>query len=110
MIFIKNKAVSISIVTRVLVALIGGFILANLVAILIAYMSGGDISSGNISDNTSISPTIDSIVAGTMVSFLVWTAVVIFVFSTKSALSATLYVMSSCIVIIGIISYIYRAI
>jgi hypothetical protein len=74
-------------------------------AILIAY-----ISSGNISDNTSISPTIDSIVAGTMVSFLVWTAVVIFVFSTKSALSATLYVMSSCIVIIGIISYIYRAI
>lgn len=110
MIFIKNNAVSISIVTRVLVALIGGFILANLVAILIAYMSGGDISSGNISDNTSVSPTIDSIVAGMMVSFLVWTAVVIFVFSTKSALSATLYVTSSCIVIIGIISYIYRAI
>ncbi len=92
MTFFRNNAVSISIMIRVLVALCGGFILANLVAILIASMSADNL--------------VDGIVAGMMVSFFVYTAVVIFVFSTKSALSASLYVASLCLVIFGVISYI----
>ncbi|MGL1958745.1 MAG: hypothetical protein OCD00_15695 [Colwellia sp.] len=92
MTFFRNNAVPISIIIRVLVALFGGFILANLVAILIAYMP--------------VEHPVDGIVAGMMVSFFVYTAVVIFVFSTKSTLSASLYVTSFCLIIFGIISYI----
>jgi len=92
MTFFRNNAVSISILIRVLVALCGGFILANLVAILIAYLS--------------VDNKVDGIVAGMMVSFFVYTAVVILVFSAKSALSASLYIASFCLVIFAVISYI----
>lgn len=90
MMFIKNKAVIINVITRVLVGLIGGFVLTNLVAILISNMSND----------------IDGIVAGMMLSFIVYTAIVMFVFSTKTALRAMLYVVFACVVAFGVISYI----
>ena len=100
MLFFKSNRVFISVLTRALVALFGGFILANLVAILITYMLAGN----------PVNVTVDGIVAGMMLSFFVYAAVVMFVFSTKSALSATLYVTSSCLVSFGVISYIDRVI
>jgi len=100
MLLLKNNRVFISTLIRVLVALFGGFIFANLAAILITYLSAGN----------AVNVAVDDIVTGLMVSFLVYAAVVIFVFSTKSALSATLYVTSSCLVSFAVVSYIDRAI
>ena len=84
MTFIQKNSQSIGIAIRILIALLGGFILANLVAILISYLPA---------DNK-----VDGIVTGMMVSFIVYTLVVMYVFSTKTALKAGLWVSSSCLV------------
>ena len=91
MIFIKKNGVSISIICRVLIALLGGFLLANLVAILVSYIP---------SDNK-----VDAIVAGLMSSFIVYTAVVMYVFSSKTLRSSALGVFICCLVIFSINTY-----
>ena len=90
MAFLKKKAVAISIFSRVFIALLGGFSLANLVAILLTYFSSNN--------------KIDAIVAGMMVSFIVYAAVVMFVFSTKKARNAGLGVFGLCLVTFSIIT------
>lgn len=91
MISVSKKAASIRIFSRVLVALFGGFLLSNLVAILISYYS--------------VTNKVDAIVAGMMASFIVYTLIVMFVFSTKTARGAALAVFTACLVTYGIITY-----
>ncbi len=79
------------IISRVLIALLGGFLLANLTAILISYFSSNN--------------KVDAIVAGMMTSFIVYTLVVMFVFSTKTVRSAALGVCFSCLVVFSAITY-----
>lgn len=91
MTFIKNYANSINIAARIFIALIGGFILANLVAIIISYLPA---------DNK-----VDGIVMGMMVSFIIYTITVLVVFSTKTAKKAGISVVSGCLIAYGIIAY-----
>ncbi|GAA6173099.1 hypothetical protein NBRC116592_27690 [Colwellia sp. KU-HH00111] len=90
--FFKDHANSIDITARVLIALIGGYILANLIAILISYLPA---------DNN-----VDGIVTGMMVSFLVYTLAVMAVFSTKTAMRAFMTLGSCCLATTGLITYI----
>ena len=77
-----------------LIALVGGFILANLVAILISYL----LADGNVGDN------VDGIVTGIMISFIVYLLAVMFVFATKSVTRAAVVIGGCCIVTLGIIT------
>jgi ABC-type uncharacterized transport system permease subunit len=92
MTFFKNKANSISIIARVLIALIGGFLLANFVAIIISYLPADNV--------------VDGIVTGMMISFIVYTLVVMAVFHTKTAMKAGMWVGSCCIAAYGVMIYI----
>lgn len=85
----KNTAVKISVLARTLVALIGGFVLANLSAIIISQL----LSPNNATKNTSaVATSVDHIVAGMMISFIIYALVVIYAFSTKTARIATFMV------------------
>lgn len=92
MIFFEKKSASISTISRVFIALLGGFLLANLIAILISYFSP---------DNK-----IDAIVVGMMLSFIVYAAVAIYAFSTKKARSAAIGVFGLCLAVFSIIAFI----
>lgn len=92
MTFLKDNAASISVTMRVIIALIGGFIIANLVALLISYLSTGN--------------KVDGIVTGMMTSFIVYTLVVMFVFATKTPHRAFFGVVTCCAIVFGVISYI----
>ncbi|MEI6893042.1 MAG: hypothetical protein V5789_00060 [Colwellia sp.] len=89
MTFIKTHTATIGVTCRVFIALFGGFLLANLVAILITYWFVDD--------------KIDGIVTGIMASFIVYTGIVMFVFATKSAGRAAFGVGTACLVTFGII-------
>ena len=86
----KDNAVSINVITRVFIALFGGFLLANLAAISIAQLPAEN--------------KVDAIVAGMMVSFIVYTLTVIFVFSTQSLRRVSLGVFVPCAAAFGFIS------
>ena len=68
---------------RVFTALVVGFIFANQSASLIAYY----LPPAN---------TVDNIVAGMMLSFIVWTLVVIYVFAAKSAKQTFVLLLFVC--------------
>jgi hypothetical protein len=94
--FFKTHADFFNVFNRVLIALLGGYLLANLMAIFISTFS------------TLILPTdnrVNSIVTGLMSSFIVYGIAIIFVFSTKTVLRAFFTVFSACIVIFSLISY-----
>ncbi|TMP32617.1 hypothetical protein CWB99_01735 [Pseudoalteromonas rubra] len=74
---------------RVLLALVGGFAIANLAAIAISQLPG---------DNK-----VDSIVAGMMWGFVVYTLVVLSVFAVRTALRATLLVSTLTALLYGLI-------
>lgn len=74
---------------RVLLALVGGFAIANLAAIAISQLPG---------DNK-----VDGIVAGMMWSFVVYTLVVISVFTVRTAWRATLLVSTLIALLYGLI-------
>lgn len=80
----KNKEIAIGITARALLALVGGFVLANLFAILLAYGLTGAKA--------------DNLLAGMMVSFVIYTAVVMFVFSVKTTKRAFVYVVPACLI------------
>ena len=90
MAFFKNNAASINVISRVLIALLGGFILANLVAILISSLF--------------FDHEIDGLVTGMMTSFIVYLVAVIFVFSTKTLWQALLGVLIVCVVVFSLIT------
>ena len=92
--FIQKKAGAIGVTCRVLIALVGGFILANLVATLIAYLLADKNTGYNV----------DGIVTGMMSSFIIYTLAVIYVFSTKSASRAAFGITAACLTSFGIIS------
>ncbi|GAA5136327.1 hypothetical protein [Thalassotalea piscium] len=92
----KKNVKSIGITIRVLIALIGGFVLANLIGIIISYLPA---------DNK-----VDGIVKGMMIGFIAYTTVVIYVFSTKTAGKAGLVVGSSCLVAYAIMFYLNTAV
>lgn len=93
MTFFKQHLNAINVTCRVLLALFGGFLLSNLVAILIA---------SGLYDNE-----VDGIVTGLMVSFLVYTVVVMFVFATKTLARATFGVGIACLTTYGITHSLY---
>lgn len=96
MTFFKTHAVFFNVFNRVLIALLAGYVLANLVAIFISTFS------------TLILPTdnkINSIVTGLMSSFIVYAFAVIFVFSAKTVLRAFFTILTVCIVIFSLITY-----
>lgn len=96
MTFFKDNTASISVIIRVLIALLGGFLLANLVGILITYLPAEN--------------KVDGIVTGLMASFIVYLVVVLFVFSTQTVLRALLGVFSTCVVTFSLITYIDRVV
>ena len=87
----NKKTHPLHITLRVLTALIGGFVLANLVAILIAQWSPNE--------------NVDAIVAGMMTSFIVYTFAVMFVFSTKTVRSAAFGIISLCLITYCLINF-----
>lgn len=95
MAIVKSKLPSFDITLRVLIALLGGYLLANLIAILISYFPQNN--------------KVDAIVAGLMVSFIIYTIAVMFVFAVKTIRTAALGVFGSCTVVFGIISYLTMA-
>ncbi|KPH63510.1 hypothetical protein AMS58_04690 [Pseudoalteromonas porphyrae] len=74
---------ALNITCRVLIALVGGYVLAALSAILVALLLPGDI--------------INSIVSALMLSFIIYTVTVLYVFATKTTLRAGISVFALCI-------------
>lgn len=91
MILLQKQSNTIRLTTRVVTALFGGFLLANLVAIIISYLPLGQLTN--------------AIVTGMMVSFIVYVLAVIYVFSTTTTRKAVLGISSSCAVAYAIIFY-----
>ncbi|EWH11077.1 hypothetical protein DS2_05895 [Catenovulum agarivorans DS-2] len=86
------QSTKLDITLRIITAFIGGFITANLLASLIAYY----LPSTN---------TVDNIVAGMMLGFIIWTVVTIYTFATKSAIQAFLCITAVCVISCGWMSY-----
>ncbi|MCG7534165.1 hypothetical protein [Pseudoalteromonas sp. OOF1S-7] len=78
---------------RVLLALVGGFVIANLAAIAISQL---------LVDNK-----VDGIVAGMMWSFVVYTFVIICVFAVRSAWRATILVTTLIVLLYGSIQLLF---
>jgi ABC-type uncharacterized transport system permease subunit len=91
MIFTTKKLAALNVTCRVVIALVGGYILASLSAVLIAQLLTGD--------------KVNNIITGLMLSFIIYTVVVLFVFSTKTTLRAALGVFVPCTVIYCFINY-----
>lgn len=91
MMFTTKHLTAFNVTCRVLIALVGGYILASLSAVLISQLLSGD--------------KVNNIITGLMLSFIIYTVVVLFVFSTKTMLRAALGVFVSCTVIYCFINY-----
>lgn len=91
MIVTPKNSVRLNITCRVLIALVGGYVLAMLSAILIALLLHGD--------------KINSIITGLMLSFIIYTATALSVFATKTPHRACFYVLTLCCVMYGFICY-----
>lgn len=91
----KRKLVAINITCRVLIGLVGGYVFSTLSAILIALFLPSD--------------DINSIITGLMLSFIIYTATVIFVFSAKTTLRSAFGVFTPCIVMYFIYYYLQGA-
>ncbi|MGI2115195.1 hypothetical protein ACRN9G_16560 [Shewanella frigidimarina] len=78
--FTKKQILVSNVTCRVLIALVGGYILSSLSAILIAQLLPGD--------------KINSIITGLMLSFIIYTVTVIVVFAMKTTLRAGAIVFS----------------
>lgn len=89
--FTKKYIVAFNVTCRILIALVGGYILSTLSAILVALLLPGN--------------EINSIITGLMLSFIVYTITVIFVFATKTTLRAVVGVFTPCIVMYFIYFY-----
>jgi hypothetical protein len=93
--FFKSLAVLFYVVGRVLIALLGGYLLANLVAIFISTLTILILPTEN---------KINSIVAGLMTSFIIYALAVIFVFSAKTVLRSFVVILGACLVIFSLIT------
>lgn len=82
--FTKKQLAAVNISCRVLIALLGGYLFSALSAVLIAQLLPGD--------------EINSIITGLMLSFIIYTVIVLFVFATKTTLRAGVGVFIPCIV------------
>lgn len=85
MMFFNKYAGEIAITLRVLLASVGGFVLANLSAIAIA-----SVMTAN---------KIDGITAGMMLSFIVYAIAVLLVFSVRSLCLAALSILLPCVLL-----------
>ncbi|WP_157447249.1 DUF3649 domain-containing protein [Catenovulum agarivorans] len=88
----KQKSKTLDVSLRVFTALVAGFVFANQSASLIAYY----LPSAN---------TVDNIVAGKMLSFIVWALVVIYVFAAKSAKQTFVLLLLVCAVALAWMSH-----
>lgn len=81
---------------RVLLSVIGGYVIANLSAMLISYLP---------SDNK-----VDGIVAGMMSSFIIYTLIVIVVFAVKSTTRAIFFIALLVVLLSVLVMYLEKAI
>lgn len=81
----KKHLTAIDVTIRVLIALIGGYFVAMLSAILIG--------------NHLLSDKTNSIITGLMLSFIFYLITVLFVFATKTTIRAFVVVCSLCILL-----------
>lgn len=85
MMFFNKYAGEIAISLRVLLASVGGFVLANLSAIAIASVMTAD--------------KVDGITAGMMLSFIVYAIAILLAFSVKSIRRAALSILLPCVLL-----------
>ena len=78
---IKSQ-MGLSVLSRTIAAIIGGYVLSNLLAVLISYLLPMQ--------------TADSVLLSLQLSFLFYSIVIIFVFSTKTAGKAWLGLLIAC--------------
>lgn len=83
--FKKKHLVAFNVTCRVLIALVGGYLLSALSAIAIATNLPGD--------------KINSIITGLMCTFIIYTVTVIFVFAAKTTLRAGIGVLVPCLLV-----------
>ncbi|MBL4827045.1 MAG: hypothetical protein JKY66_04915 [Spongiibacteraceae bacterium] len=84
--FVSNKSkypASLTIATRAVIALIGGYVLANLAAIALSYLLPGSQANG--------------VMAGMQLSFLIYTAVVIWVFTVSTTKWVWMGLLLACL-------------
>jgi ABC-type uncharacterized transport system permease subunit len=79
----KKQLAAVNISCRVLIALLGGYLFSAFSAVLISQLSPGD--------------KINSIITGLLLSFIIYTVIVLFVFATKTTLRAAAGVFIPCI-------------
>ena len=83
--FTTNHLITFNVTCRVLIALVGGYLLSALSAVLIATHLPGD--------------KINSIITGLMCTFIIYTLTVIFVFAAKKTLRAGIGVLVPCLLV-----------
>lgn len=83
--FTTKHLITFNVTCRVLIALVGGYLLSALSAVLIATHLPGD--------------KINSIITGLMCTFIIYTVTVIFVFATKTTLRAGIGVLVPCLLV-----------
>ncbi|WP_077288244.1 hypothetical protein [Cognaticolwellia aestuarii] len=83
--FTTKHLITFNVTCRVLIALVGGYLLSALSAVLIATHLPGD--------------KINSIITGLMCTFIIYTLTVIFVFAAKTTLRAGIGVLVPCLLV-----------
>lgn len=83
--FTTKHLITFNVTCRVLIALVGGYLLSALSAVLIATHLPGD--------------KINSIITGLMCTFIIYTVTVIFVFAAKTTLRAGIGVLVPCLLV-----------
>ena len=95
----RSTLTKLGIFTRVLTAFIGGFVLANIGAIIIASVLPTDAAGDKV----------DNIVAGMMWSFIIYLLVTLYVFATQKAHTALINIGLACAIGTGLIMIFFKS-
>ncbi|WP_143873230.1 hypothetical protein [Catenovulum sediminis] len=88
----NDKTQTLRVITRILTAFVGGFILTNQFAILISYQA-------------QEAKNVDSIVGAMMLSFILYALIIIYVFACKSTTRALLSISALCSACFALMAY-----